>query len=87
MTHAPLRIDDLSLSFPHKTCFDHFSARVAHASRIAIIGRNGCGKSSLLNMLMGNFGPGASGDADAAEQLALLAQFADWQAARGSDGN
>ena len=29
----------------------------------------------------------ASGDVDAAEQLALLAQFADWQAARGSDGN
>ena len=62
MTHAPLRIDDLSLSFPHKTCFDHFSACVAHSSRIAIIGRNGCGKSSLLNMLMGNFGPGASGN-------------------------
>ena len=29
----------------------------------------------------------ASGDVDAAEQLALLAQFADWQAARGNDGN
>ena len=29
----------------------------------------------------------AAGDVDAAEQLALLAQFADWQAARGNDGN
>ena len=29
----------------------------------------------------------AAGDADAAGQLALLAQFANWQAARGNGGN
>lgn len=44
-------IKNLSLSFPHKTCFSDFSAQVSSGSRIAIIGRNGSGKSSLLNML------------------------------------
>jgi ATPase subunit of ABC transporter with duplicated ATPase domains len=44
-------IGSLSLSFPHKVCFSDFSARVYLGSRIAIIGRNGCGKSSLLRMI------------------------------------
>ena len=51
MPHLPIRIDGLSLSYPHKTCFDGFSAIIQPASRIALIGDNGSGKTSLLNIL------------------------------------
>jgi len=46
-------IEDLSFSLFHKTCFESFSAEIPSRSRIAIIGRNGCGKTSLLNILLG----------------------------------
>lgn len=48
---TPIYIKDLSLSFPHKTCFESFDCTITHGSRIAIIGRNGSGKSSLLRCL------------------------------------
>ncbi|MDR1907867.1 MAG: ATP-binding cassette domain-containing protein [Holosporales bacterium] len=44
-------INNFSLSFPHKVCFDDFSTKIPHGERIAIIGRNGSGKSSLLKMI------------------------------------
>jgi ATPase subunit of ABC transporter with duplicated ATPase domains len=53
MTHKPIRLIDLSLSFPHKTCFTGFNVTAPYGSRIAIIGRNGSGKSTLLKMLQG----------------------------------
>lgn len=53
MTHKPIQLRNLSLSFPHKPCFDDFSADIHYADRIAIIGRNGSGKTSLLKMLRG----------------------------------
>jgi ATPase subunit of ABC transporter with duplicated ATPase domains len=53
MMHNPVKIENLCLSFPSKTCFEAFSTEIRHGSRIAIIGRNGCGKSSLLNLLRG----------------------------------
>lgn len=46
-----LKIQDLSLSFPHKVCFENFSTSIYPGNRIAIIGRNGSGKSSLLKMI------------------------------------
>lgn len=49
--HKPIQIKDLDLSFPHKTCFEKFSCQIPYGSRIAIIGRNGSGKSSLLKMI------------------------------------
>lgn len=53
MMHKPIQLKELSLSFPHKTCFDHFNAQIHYGSRIAIIGRNGSGKSTLLKILTG----------------------------------
>lgn len=53
MTHKPIQIKRLSLSFPHKICFDEFSVQVHYSNRIGIIGRNGSGKSTLLNILQG----------------------------------
>lgn len=57
--HKPIQIKQLNLSFSHKTCFEEFSTDIDYGSRIAIIGRNGCGKSSLLNLLRGAISPTA----------------------------
>lgn len=61
MIHKPIQIKNLQLSFPHKTCFDDFSVQVPYGSRIAILGRNGCGKTTLLKILNGMVEP-TSGD-------------------------
>lgn len=53
--HKPIRFQDLGLHFPHKTCFSNFSAQITYGSRIAIIGRNGQGKSTLLKILQGAY--------------------------------
>lgn len=57
MTHKPILITNLSLSFPGKHCFEDFTTQVASGNRIAIIGRNGSGKSSLLKLLQGQLTP------------------------------
>lgn len=51
MSHKPINIQNLELSLPHKTCFENFSCQIPYGSRIAIIGRNGGGKSTLLKMI------------------------------------
>jgi ATPase subunit of ABC transporter with duplicated ATPase domains len=51
MSYKPISLNNLSLEFPHKTCFTDFSVTINYGDHIAIIGRNGSGKSSLLNML------------------------------------
>ncbi|SPM44718.1 ABC transporter ATP-binding protein [Orientia tsutsugamushi] len=61
MIHKPIQIKNLQLSFPYKACFDDFSVQIPYGSRIAIIGRNGCGKTTLLKILNGMVEP-TSGD-------------------------
>ena len=55
--HQPIFINNLSLSFTEKCCFKDFSAQIPPNSRIAVIGRNGSGKSSLLKILRGALQP------------------------------
>jgi ATPase subunit of ABC transporter with duplicated ATPase domains len=50
--HNQISIKDFSLSLPNKICFENFSAEIRFGDRIGIIGRNGCGKSSLLKMII-----------------------------------
>ena len=57
MMHKPIVLQDVGLSFSHKTCFENFNTRILPGSRIAIIGRNGSGKSSLLNILQNKVAP------------------------------
>lgn len=52
MSHQPILIQDISLSFGHKSCFTAFSSTVCYRDKIAIIGNNGVGKTSLLKMIM-----------------------------------
>lgn len=49
--HDIIKIKNFDLSFPNKICFENFSAEIAFGDRIAIIGKNGSGKSSLLKMI------------------------------------
>ncbi len=57
MMHTPIQFKNLSLSFPHKICFEDFDAQLHYGEHIALMGRNGSGKSSLLNMLNGKIHP------------------------------
>lgn len=49
--HKPISLQNISLSYSNKYFFEDFSTQIYSNSRIAIIGRNGSGKSSLLNIL------------------------------------
>lgn len=46
-------INDLSLKLGNKKLFDNFTTRIIQGQRIAIVGKNGCGKSSFLQLLLG----------------------------------
>lgn len=53
MSHKPIYLENISLYFPHKLCFEALNAQINYGNRIAIIGRNGGGKSTLLKMIHG----------------------------------
>jgi ATPase subunit of ABC transporter with duplicated ATPase domains len=57
MMHTPIQFKHLSLFFPHKICFEEFTAQLHYGEHIALMGRNGSGKSSLLKMLSGKIQP------------------------------
>ncbi|MBZ7946454.1 ABC-F family ATP-binding cassette domain-containing protein [Campylobacter sp. RM9939] len=46
-------IKNVSKSIENKILFKDFSARILQGERIAIVGKNGCGKSTFLKMLLG----------------------------------
>lgn len=51
MFHQPIVLRDLEFCLPHKVCFFHFNASIYAGQKIGIIGQNGVGKSTLLNMV------------------------------------
>ena len=55
--HKPITFKNISLYFSNKHCFEGVSNSIYPGNRIAIIGRNGSGKSSLLNILRGSLHP------------------------------
>lgn len=57
MIHKPIQIKNLGHCLPHKECFTNFSTQIYYGNRIAIIGTNGAGKTSLLKILTGNIEP------------------------------
>lgn len=57
MSHKPLVIDNISLIINNKTCFENFSTLVYPHKKIVIMGANGIGKSTLLNIIQGLIKP------------------------------
>ena len=49
--------EKVRVDFPTKTVFESISLGVEEGDRIGIVGRNGDGKSTLLNLLAGTFAP------------------------------
>ncbi len=55
--HKPIILNNISLYFPNKICFENFSTQIHPGKRIAVIGNNGSGKSTLLKIISGAFPP------------------------------
>ena len=68
--HRPITLKDISLSFSNKNCFEDFSSQIYPGSRIAIIGRNGSGKSNLLNILRKALDP-SGGDITISDDVSI----------------
>lgn len=49
----PIKLENLSLTFNHKICFQNFSAVISYGDRIAVIGNNGSGKTALVKAIEG----------------------------------
>jgi ATPase subunit of ABC transporter with duplicated ATPase domains len=58
-----LEFDDLNWSYGEKQVIQNFTARVLRGERIALMGRNGTGKTSLIKALL-NSAPGMSLEKD-----------------------
>jgi ATPase subunit of ABC transporter with duplicated ATPase domains len=65
-----IQLQGLGLAFPHKTCFSEFNGAIEWGQRIAIVGDNGSGKSSLLHMLNGELEP-SEGSVCASSELSI----------------
>ena len=53
MSVKELKVTDLTKTYGEKTLFDHLSFLIHEKDRIGLIGINGTGKTSLLNIIAG----------------------------------
>ncbi|MEG1548393.1 MAG: ABC-F family ATP-binding cassette domain-containing protein [Clostridia bacterium] len=56
-----IELADISKAFGSTTVIDHFSYNIQRNDRIGIVGKNGVGKSTLLNMISGQLKPDEGG--------------------------
>lgn len=52
-----LKVDNLSISFEGKEIFSDISFILNDREKLGLIGRNGCGKTTLLKILAGELEP------------------------------
>ncbi len=70
-----IRLQGVCLAFPESLCLDDVHLTLQWGQRVAIVGDNGSGKSSLLRLLLGELAPDAgSVRRDAALRLGYLPQ-------------
>ncbi|MCP4494794.1 MAG: ATP-binding cassette domain-containing protein [Gammaproteobacteria bacterium] len=50
-------VENLSFQWPDKAIVNDFSCRILRGEKIGIIGSNGCGKSTLIQLLLGQLEP------------------------------
>ncbi|MEX1378282.1 MAG: ribosomal protection-like ABC-F family protein [Eubacteriales bacterium] len=48
-----VRINDLSISYGEKKVFENLSLDILNGDRVALLGKNGCGKTSLIKLILG----------------------------------
>src|SRR4051812_46116797 len=56
-TSALLSANGLSVAFGHQLLLDGVTLAVAAGEKVGLVGRNGCGKTTLLKMLAGDMAP------------------------------
>lgn len=61
---------DLGLAFKDRVLFKHLNFKVMQGAKIALMGKNGVGKSSLLKMMMGELNP-TQGQLKKSEELRI----------------
>lgn len=54
-----IEFEEVDFSFPNKPILHHFNLLVQNKDRIGIVGDNGMGKSTLLNLIVGDLQPSA----------------------------
>jgi len=52
-----IKINQLSISFDARPIFDGLNFEIQDGERLAIVGNNGCGKSTLMNIIAGKIEP------------------------------
>ncbi|MGT2666196.1 ABC-F family ATP-binding cassette domain-containing protein [Streptococcus rifensis] len=52
-----VKFDDVSFSYPNLPILSHFNLLIQNRDRIGIVGENGRGKSTLLNLIAGQLNP------------------------------
>lgn len=53
-----IEIEDLSLKIEEREIINHLNLVISRGSRIGLLGKNGCGKSTLIQALLGKTGDG-----------------------------
>jgi ATP-binding cassette subfamily F protein uup len=51
------RAEDVSFAYGEKKIISHFSAEISRGDRVGIVGTNGCGKTTLLRLILGELRP------------------------------
>ena len=52
-----IRLNDLTIGYGHRILLQHASATIPAGELVALVGRNGTGKSTLLRAIAGNWPP------------------------------
>jgi ABC transport system ATP-binding/permease protein len=57
--HTVLDIEDLAVDVAGRRLFDGLCLSLAKGERVGVVGRNGCGKTSLMRVILGELAPAA----------------------------